>query len=172
MVAGSGSRPLAAAGLRLADALCFDVAFDDVIYPQVVGGAELLTVQTSNATYINTEQVDQQFAIERTRALETGRWTAVAATNGVTGIIRPDGSVVRRLPRRTQGYVLTRVGLTRGVPPGVRVGPWLGRGAALVTVLAALAAVGRYPRRRVRPASPAGGTGRPAPQAAGTARQD
>ena len=48
-------------------------------------GAELLVVQTSNAMFIHTSQIDQQFEITRLRALETGRYVLVAATNGVSG---------------------------------------------------------------------------------------
>ena len=48
-------------------------------------------MQTSNAMFINTAQIDQQFEISRLRAVETGRYVVVAAINGVSGIIAPDG---------------------------------------------------------------------------------
>src|SRR3712207_8590540 len=51
----------------------------------VDGGAQLLVVQTNNATYMGTGQVEQQFAIARLRAIETGRYAVVVATNGVSG---------------------------------------------------------------------------------------
>ena len=46
-------------GFSVADSLCFDIAFDDVVYPQVRRGAAMITVQTSNATYSRTEQLDR-----------------------------------------------------------------------------------------------------------------
>lgn len=153
MVAGTGDEPLRAGGIEISDAMCFDIAFDDVVYPSIRRGGEVLAVQTSNATYINTEQIAQQFQISRARAIETGRWTAIAATNGVTGIIRPDGSVVQRLARKTQGYVVAQADLATATPPGVLIAPWVSRAAALVTVLAllVLAATSRRHTRSSRP---------------------
>ena len=49
-------------------------------------------MQTSNAMFINTAQIDQQFEISRLRAVETGRYVVVAAINGVSGIVAPDGT--------------------------------------------------------------------------------
>ena len=106
----------------MADAICFDVAYDDGITAQVSRGAELLVVQTSNATFIRTDQIDQQFAITRLRAIETGRWTAVASTNGVTGVIAPDGEVVDVAEPRTQDVLVQRVALIDTLTPATRIG--------------------------------------------------
>jgi len=148
MQSGTRLDPLRIGGTSVADAICFDVAYDDGIYGQVERGAELLVVQTSNATFIETSQIDQQFDITRVRALETGRYAVVAATNGVAGVIAPDGSVVTRLTPRTQGYALEEVTLTDAVPPGIRLGPWLGRAALVVGVCAVLLALVPYRRAR------------------------
>ena len=55
----------------------------------ITGGGRLLVVQTNNATYGRTGQPDQQLAITRLRAIEHGRTTLVAATSGVSAIIKP-----------------------------------------------------------------------------------
>jgi apolipoprotein N-acyltransferase len=138
MRAGSRTEPLEVAGARLADAICFDVAYDDGIHAQVREGADLLTVQTSNATFIFTDQVDQQFAITRLRALEAGKWLVVASTNGLTGIIDPDGEVVETVERRTTASVVAEVGLHRGASPGVVLTPWVTLGVQLATILGLL----------------------------------
>jgi len=138
MRAGSRTEPLEVAGARLANAICFDVAYDDAIHAQVREGADLLTVQTSNATFIFTDQVDQQFAITRLRALEAGKWLVVASTNGLTGIIDPDGEVVETVERRTTASVVAEVGLHRGASPGIVLTPWVTRGVQLATVLGLL----------------------------------
>jgi apolipoprotein N-acyltransferase len=136
MLAGTRTEPLRIADTQVADSICFDVAYDDAIYAQVRNGAELLTVQTSNATFIHTDQIDQQFAITRLRAIETGRWLVVASTNGISGVIAPDGDVVATAEPRTQAALVERVGLTTSITPAVRMGAWPGR------VLTALTAVG------------------------------
>jgi apolipoprotein N-acyltransferase len=152
MVAGTRQEPLTIAGVQVADSICFDVAYDDAIYAQVEHGAQLLTVQTSNATFIHTDQIDQQFAITRLRAIETGRWLVVASTNGVSGVISPDGTVVASASPRTQQALVERVELDDSVTPAVRIGPWSGRlciALALIGLILALFTTG-VPYRRSR----------------------
>lgn len=148
MVRGTSLEPLRIGDLRVADAICFDVAYDDTIAGQVARGAELVTVQTSNAMFSLTGQLDQQFEISRLRALETGRWVVVAAINGISGVVRPDGSVVASIPARTDGVMVEQVGLVDSVTPAVRLGLWPGRLAMLFLVAHAIAVLVSYRRRR------------------------
>jgi apolipoprotein N-acyltransferase len=148
MVSGTRVDPLDVAGTRVADAICFDVAYDDGLYAQLSHGGQLIVVQTSNAMFIHTSQIDQQFAISRLRAIETHRYVVVAAINGITGVIAPDGSVVTSVPVRTQAYVDTGVELYDAVTPAVRIGPWLGRACSGLVLLGWAVAAGQYPRRR------------------------
>ncbi len=150
MQAGTRLDPLRIAGIPVADAICFDVAYDEGIYTQLNSGARLLVVQTSNATFSRTSQLDQQFDITRVRAIEAGRHVAVASTNGITGIIAPDGTPTSVLERRTQGYVVETVPLTSDVPPGIRLGPALGLAALIASVLALVWALLSYRRGRTR----------------------
>ena len=155
MLTGTRQEPLPIAGVEIADAICFDIAYDDNLSEQVENGAELLTVQSSNASFIFTDQVEQQFALTRARAIEYGRWTVVATTNGIAGVIRPDGEVVARTDRRTQEVLVETVGLRSGVTPGVGVSQTLAWLAPALTVagllLVVVPAVGR--RRRTRSAA-------------------
>ncbi len=152
MVSGTRDTPLDIAGLKIADAICFDVAYDDGVYAQVAHGGELVVVQTSNAMFIHTDQIDQQFAISRLRAIETHRSVVVAAINGHTGVIAPDGAVVASTPTRTMSYVDTKVGLYDVVTPAVRIGPWVGRACVALVVVGLLVALvrrtGQYRRSR------------------------
>jgi apolipoprotein N-acyltransferase len=138
MLSGTRNEPLTIAGVRLGDAICFDVAYDDGLYAQLRNGAQLLAVQTSNATFIHTSQIDQQFAISRLRAIETGRYVVVAATNGVSGIIAPDGSVLDRAGVRTQDVLVQRVGLDGAITPAVWLGAWTGWVCAGAVILGLL----------------------------------
>lgn len=146
MSAGTREGPLRIAGTEVAGAICFDVTYDDGIYSQIRGGGQLLVVQTSNAMFINTSQIDQQFAVSRLRAIETGRYVLVAAVNGVSGIVAPDGEVVERAGAREQAVLVQDVGLTARTTPAVHVGPWIGRGAVAITLLALLAGLVAYAR--------------------------
>jgi apolipoprotein N-acyltransferase len=158
MVRGTRVTPLDVRGVEVADAICFDVAYDDGIYAQLHHGGQVLVVQTSNAMFIHTAQIDQQFAISRLRALETHRYVVVAAINGLTGVIAPDGSVVTTTPPRTQSYAESTVRLYDAVTPAVRMGPWVGRACLALVVLGWALALGGYRRTRrptARVAAPA-----------------
>ena len=104
------------------------------------GGADLLVVQTNNATYMGTGQVDQQFAIARLRALETGRYVAVAATNGISAFVDPNGDVVQRAPKRTQRVLVQQVPRLSELTPAVRFGALVERGLVGVGLLSVVAA--------------------------------
>ncbi|HQR27783.1 MAG TPA: apolipoprotein N-acyltransferase, partial [Nocardioides sp.] len=154
MASGTRAEPLQIAGVRVADAICFDVAYDDGIRDQVEHGGQLLVVQTSNATFIHTDQIEQQFAITRLRAIETHRAVAVAATNGLSGLIAPDGTVLETASPRTQAVLVRTLPLSDEVTPGVRLGPWLGRAAVAATAAGVLLAW--IPYRRLRTSSQKG----------------
>jgi len=147
MLSGTRNEPLNIGNVKVADAICFDIAYDDGLNAQLRRGAELLVVQSSNATFIHTDQIDQQFAITRLRAMETGRWVAVATTNGVSGIIDPDGEVMETADIRTRAVLLQQVGLTDALTPAMRLGPWTGRLAAGLTILGVLLVLLPYRRR-------------------------
>jgi apolipoprotein N-acyltransferase len=148
MVRGTSLEPIRVGEHLVADAICFDVAYDDGLAGQVARGAELVTVQTSNAMFSQTGQLGQQFEISRLRALETGRWVVVAAINGVSGVVRPDGTVVASAPARTQEVLLETVGLSTTTTPAVRLGVWPARIALIFLVLHTAAVVVTYRRRR------------------------
>ena len=107
--------------------------------PASHGGAELLVVQTSNATFIHTDQIDQQFAItpaagDRDRPLAS--WSPRPTAS--PGVIAPDGTVVATAEPRTQAVLVEQVGLDDAVTPAVRIGPWLGRRASALVGRSAL----------------------------------
>jgi apolipoprotein N-acyltransferase len=83
-------------GMQVGDVICFEVAYAKHIYDTINSGAQVITVQTNNATYGNTTQPEQQFAITRFRAIETQRAFLVASTSGISGLIQNDGSVTGR----------------------------------------------------------------------------
>ena len=144
MIPGTRRTPLPVGPARVADSICFDIGYDDALYAQVIEGADLAVTQTSNAFFIFSNQVDQQFAISRVRAVETGRWMVVASTNGITGVIRPDGEVVARAGVREQAVLVERVDLITTDTPAVHLAPWLGRGAIAATAAMLLILLLRY----------------------------
>ena len=148
MVRGTSLEPLRVGDVRVADAICFDVAYDEGIGGQVARGAQLVVVQTSNALFSETSQLDQQFEISRLRALETGRWVVVAAVNGISGVVRPDGSVVTSAGAQTPAVLVETVGLGSTITPAVRIGVWPARLVLIFLALHAVTGLVTYRRRR------------------------
>jgi len=94
MVPGHTNGVLRGGPVRLGDVICFEVAYDSLVRSSVSAGAQLLVVQTNNATFGKTSETFQQLAMSRLRAIETGRTVLQVSTTGASAIIRPDGSVV------------------------------------------------------------------------------
>jgi apolipoprotein N-acyltransferase len=95
-VPGDGPGVFQIGNKAIGDVICFEVAYANHIYETVAAGAQVFVVQTNNATYGNTLQPEQQFAITRFRAIETQRAFLVASTSGISGLIQQDGSVTQR----------------------------------------------------------------------------
>ena len=124
----------------IGDAMCYDVAFEGVVAPSVRDGAELLVVQTNNATYLGTGQPDQQWAISRLRAMEAGRDLVVASTNGISGFVAADGSVLSRSHSADPQVLTATVRRATGLTWGVRFGgllQWLLAGLAVAALVVA-----------------------------------
>jgi apolipoprotein N-acyltransferase len=112
--------------------MCFDVAYDDTLADNASNGAELMVVQTNNATYYGTAQPEQQWGIEQVRAVETGRDVVVASVNGISGFVSADGEVLQRTHSRDRQVLVQQVDLADGVTWGVRFGAWLEWGLTLL----------------------------------------
>jgi apolipoprotein N-acyltransferase len=120
--------------VRIGDIICFELAYDRTVY-ETVRGAEVLVVQSNNATYGGTGQIEQQFAITRARAMEARREIAVATTNSVSGFIDRDGRVVERTQEFTAASTVVEMPVRRALTLAIVVAPWLNLGLALLGLL-------------------------------------
>jgi apolipoprotein N-acyltransferase len=123
MVAGGGNGLLRGGPVPIGDVICFEVAYDDLVRSSVAAGAQLLVVQTNNATFGHTAETYQQLAMGQLRAVENGRTVIQAATTGKSAVIGPDGEIrdesgplfkadilVDTVPIRSATTLATRVG--------------------------------------------------------------
>jgi apolipoprotein N-acyltransferase len=139
---------LTAGGTKLGVAICFEVAYDDVLSEAARQGAEVLTVPTNNNWYGRTEMSYQQLAMSRVRAVETGRAVVVSATTGVSAIVQPDGTVTRQTELYTADTLVATVAKRTTVTLATRIGAWP-EGVMVAGGLAALLwAIGLRIRRR------------------------
>jgi apolipoprotein N-acyltransferase len=129
-------------GARVGDLICFEVVYDGLVHDVVDGGAGMLVVQTNNATFGYTDESEQQLAMSRLRAVETGRTVAVAATSGISAIVAPDGTVVRSSSLFTPAVFVEEIAQRDSTTVAQRLGAvpeWvlaaLGVGAVLAAAL-------------------------------------
>lgn len=146
--------PLDGRTVKIGDIICFELAYDSTIYSTLTNGAQVLMVQSNNATYGGTGQIEQQFAITRARAMETRREIAVATTNSVSGFIDRDGNVVQRTDEFTSASMVVDMPLRTGLTPAVVLAPWLDRALALGGVIACLLGAAVLVNRGRRRATP------------------
>jgi apolipoprotein N-acyltransferase len=123
--AGRRAVVFGAGKIRLGDVICYEVGFDGLVSSEVNAGANLLAVQTNDATFEVDGQLGeslQQLAMARIRAVESDRAVVVASTTGVSAIIAPDGALVARTGTWRQAVLESRVPLLHTVTLADRAG--------------------------------------------------
>jgi apolipoprotein N-acyltransferase len=136
-------------GTKTGLAICFDVIYDDLIWEGAREGAELYMFQTNNADFRGTDENEQQLAIARLRAIETGRSVVNISTVGTSQVIDATGRTIDALPAYEPGAMVTDVELRQGTTPSVFLGstvPMLIVGGAAAGLIAA----GLVARRKSR----------------------
>ena len=152
MVAGRGNGLLTQTPAPLGDVICFEVAYDGLVNSSVRAGAQLLVIQTNNATFGHSSETYQQLAMARLRAVEHARTVVQVATSGKSAIIDPSGRMLAE-----SGPLFTADTLLAKVPLAGRTTLATRTGAAAEWLLVALAVLamlvgGRRGTRRGKPA--------------------
>jgi apolipoprotein N-acyltransferase len=133
-LAGTTRGVLNMGGVTVGDAICFEVAYDNIVRDTVTGGAQLLTVQTNNADF-DAAEASQQLAMVRLRAVEHGRDALMVSTVGISAFVDSSGGVhnatkfniaateLRQLRLSDQRTLATRLGpIPEFVASGLAVG--------------------------------------------------
>ncbi|MER5359528.1 apolipoprotein N-acyltransferase [Streptomyces sp. NPDC002785] len=134
------------AGTNVGLVTCYEAAFDDAVRDTVEHGSQLIAVPSNNATFGRSEMTYQQLAMSRVRAVEHSRSVVVPVTSGVSAVIRPDGTVVRKTKLFTPDALVDKVPLRSSLTPATRMGT-LPEG---VLALIAVAGLGWVTVRSVR----------------------
>jgi apolipoprotein N-acyltransferase len=91
-VAGHTPGVLRVGPATVGDVICFEVGYDNIVRDAVLGGGQLVAVQTNNATFDSAE-ARQQLAMVRLRAVEYGRDALMSSTVGISAFVGSDGTV-------------------------------------------------------------------------------
>lgn len=102
--------------------ICFEVAYDWLARQAVREGAEILVVQTNNASFGDTAESTQQLAMSRLRAMEMGRATLQISTVGVSAVISPTGQVLDTADLFTRDAGIATIPLRTSLTPAAYLG--------------------------------------------------
>ncbi|HEY7359404.1 MAG TPA: apolipoprotein N-acyltransferase [Streptosporangiaceae bacterium] len=141
--------------VRLGDVICYEVGFDGLVSSEVNAGANLLTVQTNDASFeVDGQRGEtlQQLAMARIRAVESNRAVVVASTTGVSAIIAPDGRLIAHSGTWQRAVLEARVPLVSQRTLADRIGAWP-QAVTVALTLAALAWAAAVALRRRSAAS-------------------
>lgn len=112
---------LNAQGLNIASAICYEIAYPELVRHQTRNASVILTV--SNDTWFGgSHGPDQHFEIARMRALENGRPVIRSTNDGITGFIDHEGQVISTAPRFTEAMLTADLTMVTGQTPYQRVG--------------------------------------------------
>ncbi|NMR21562.1 apolipoprotein N-acyltransferase [Cellulomonas fimi] len=134
-------------------AICFEVAYDELIRESVLAGGELIVIPTNNASFGMTQESTQQLAMSRFRAVEHGRAVVQVSTVGVSGIISPTGELQQSTELFTSAAMIQELPLRTTLTLADRLGGWpaaVVQVAAVVALAAGVLASARGRRRAVR----------------------
>jgi apolipoprotein N-acyltransferase len=146
MVAGDHPGVIRTGPATVGDVICFEVAYDGIVRDVVTGGAQILAVQTNNATF-NEAEARQQLAMVQERSVEHGLDALMVSTVGVSAFADPSGTVHGATGFNTAAVVVRDMRLGGPRTLATRLGGWPEMAAV---ALAVIALAGALPLRRRR----------------------
>lgn len=133
--------------LPIATAICFEVAYDELIRESVLAGGELIVIPTNNASFGLTQESTQQLAMSRFRAVEHGRAVVQISTVGVSAMIAPDGTFLKRTSLFTSEQMVQRLPLRTSITLADRLGAWPATAVDVLAVVLLVAGAAAAARR-------------------------
>jgi apolipoprotein N-acyltransferase len=91
--------------------ICYEL-INDVFRDSLT--SDFLVVQTNNATFGDTSQLEQELNIARVRSMETGRNVAYVSTTGVTSFISNNGTILQQIPKFTPNSLIGQIDTVDG----------------------------------------------------------
>ena len=101
--------------------ICYELLDDRF---SVENDMDFLLIQTNNATFGDTAQLDQQLVLGKVRAAESARHIGYVSTTGTTSFITSDGKIESQLEKFTPGTLLSTIDISSGSTYAQRYG-WL-----------------------------------------------
>ena len=119
---------------QIAPIICYEI-IDDSAVNSISKNANMMIVQTNNATFADSGQSMQQLNISRIRAVENNKWMVSVSTTGVSAIIDNNGKVRQITEQNEPSFVSGKVLLNSKQSLSSKLGNW----SSLMLILLAIA---------------------------------
>ncbi|GGI72303.1 apolipoprotein N-acyltransferase [Shewanella gelidii] len=115
---------LRAAGLKVAPAICYEIAFPEQLRANVHHDTDLLVTVSNDAWFGASNGPLQHMEIAQMRAVELGRPLLRATNTGVTAVVDHQGKILSSLPQFEAGVLRQEVELVSGKTWFTKFGQW------------------------------------------------
>jgi apolipoprotein N-acyltransferase len=122
-------------GDRIAPAICYESVFGGYLTEFVRKGAQVIFIITNDGWWKNTPGYKQHFSFARLRAIEMRRSIVRSANTGISGIINQRGDIVVNSGWWVDDAIIGEVNFNNRMTFYAKYGDYLGRIAALVSIL-------------------------------------
>lgn len=128
--------------------ICFEAAYEDIFAEATRLGGKVLIVPTNNSSFGYTAEATQQLQMVRLRAMSLSRSAMQVSTNGVSAIVRPNGSMRSVTGLYESAWRVEDIPLRTSLTFSAKYGHYVNAGAMGLTIaLFLLGAVRTFQRR-------------------------
>ena len=115
--------------------ICYELLDDKFVRENT---NDFLIIQTNNATFGDTAQLDQQLNIAQVRALESSRHIPYVSTTGITSLIEPSGQINKQLEKFIPATLVADIQKATGSTYAQKLS-WIFEPGAIIILLLVLA---------------------------------
>jgi len=136
---------LSAKGVNLAPAICYEIAFSELVRQNVTPDTDFILTVSNDAWFGRSIGPHQHMQLAQMRAIEVGRPVVRVTNNGITAVVDSQGKIVAKLNQFEEAVLRTEVTSVSGLTYFYRYGH-----APVLWLSALLFALALYLKRRAK----------------------